>query len=153
MSQTNKEAIVKFLTQMAQQDNRSTAAPYFYVIRTKIKRYVPDGSGEDTDFVIDGVVYDSEDDARKSLKEYGEDPDRIKKLIASGKRYDYKMDWEHKGMFLTESDAEMHLKRNNYHYSSDAHTYIDHAWRAPELEAFFVALFKEFNIEPKNWGR
>jgi hypothetical protein len=149
----SKNVITNFLSKMASQDNRATAAPYFYVIRTKVKRYVPDETGDDSDFVISGDVYESENDARAKLKEYGETPERIKKLLSEGKQYDYKMDWENKGMFLTETDAEKHLKANHYHYSSDAHTYIDHAWRAPELEQFFKALFTEFNIEPQNWGR
>lgn len=36
-------------------------------------------------------------------------------------------------MFLTEKEAEEHLKRNHYHYSEDAHTYCMCAWRSPEV--------------------
>lgn len=50
-----------------------------------------------------------------------------------------------------EEDAERHLRLNHYHYSKNAHTYVDHAWRAPELKQFFEALFKEFNVDQGGW--
>ncbi|AXO92821.1 hypothetical protein MCCC1A01412_22525 [Bacillus anthracis] len=37
-------------------------------------------------------------------------------------------------MFLTKEEAKRHLKLNNYHYSSKAHTYAMTAWRAPKVE-------------------
>lgn len=35
-------------------------------------------------------------------------------------------------MFLTQLDAEKHLKMNHYHYSADAHTYCMTSWRSEE---------------------
>ena len=49
-------------------------------------------------------------------------------------------------MFLTETDANDHLRRNKHHYSKDAATYVEHAWRAPELEQFLKALLEYFEI-------
>lgn len=46
-------------------------------------------------------------------------------------------------MFLFAEEAEQHLKANHYHYSSEAHTYGNHAWRAPKTEALLEGL-KEF---------
>ncbi|MBS4933725.1 MAG: hypothetical protein KH020_20975 [Clostridiales bacterium] len=37
-------------------------------------------------------------------------------------------------MFLTQKDAEEHLRANHYHYSKDAHTYAMTAWRDPRME-------------------
>lgn len=37
-------------------------------------------------------------------------------------------------MFLTQKDAEEHLRSNYYHYSDDAHTYAMTAWRSPRVE-------------------
>lgn len=37
-------------------------------------------------------------------------------------------------MFLTQKDAEDHLKANYYHYSDDAHTYAMTAWRSNRVE-------------------
>jgi hypothetical protein len=36
-------------------------------------------------------------------------------------------------MFLTQKDAEDHLRANDYHYSDDAHTYAMTAWRSPRV--------------------
>ena len=50
-------------------------------------------------------------------------------------------------MFLTQIDAENHLKSNDYHYSEDAHTYAMTAWRSPRVEKLIKILstvnFKE----------
>ncbi|WP_212934917.1 hypothetical protein [Bacillus hominis] len=37
-------------------------------------------------------------------------------------------------MFLTKEEAKSHLKTNNYHYTSKAHTYAMTAWRAPKVK-------------------
>lgn len=43
-------------------------------------------------------------------------------------------------MFLTQIDAENHLKSNHYHYSSDAHTYAMTAWRDPRMDKLIKIL-------------
>lgn len=43
-------------------------------------------------------------------------------------------------MFLTQKEAEEHLRANDYHYSSDAHTYAMTAWRAPDVERLWKIL-------------
>ena len=65
-------------------------------------------------------------------------------------KYEVSYEWIEKGMFLTEKDAKDHLRLNHYHYSSDAHTYIKHAWRASDLERFFIELFNHFDIPQGN---
>lgn len=45
-------------------------------------------------------------------------------------------------MFLTQEDAENHLKSNDYHYSDDAHTYAMTAWRSPRVEKLVGILQK-----------
>lgn len=45
-------------------------------------------------------------------------------------------------MFLTQIDAENHLKANYYHYSDDAHTYAMTAWRNPRMETLVKLLQK-----------
>jgi acyl carrier protein len=49
-------------------------------------------------------------------------------------RYGIKKQTVYKGFFLTESAAEGHLNANRHHYGENAHTYIEHAFRNPELE-------------------
>ena len=37
-------------------------------------------------------------------------------------------------MFLTNREAKEHLKKNDYHYTSKAHTFAMTAWRSPQVE-------------------
>lgn len=43
-------------------------------------------------------------------------------------------------MFLTQKDAEDHLRANDYHYSNDAHTYAMTAWRSRRVEKLIKIL-------------
>lgn len=43
-------------------------------------------------------------------------------------------------MFLTQIDAENHLRANHYHYSEDAHTYAMTAWRDPRMDKLIEIL-------------
>lgn len=43
-------------------------------------------------------------------------------------------------MFLTQKEAEEHLKENSYHYSGDAHTYAMTAWRSPDVKRLWEIL-------------
>lgn len=45
-------------------------------------------------------------------------------------------------MFLTNKEAQEHLKANYYHYSDDAHTYAMTSWRNPETEKLWEILQK-----------
>lgn len=45
-------------------------------------------------------------------------------------------------MFLTQKDAEEHLRANYYHYSGDAHTYAMTAWRSQRMEKLIEILQK-----------
>lgn len=140
------ETIIKeFLTKMATQDNRATAAPYFYVIRTKVSDPAPTDNCDRTGWYWNDSTYDTYELLEEAVREAGYDKDEL----ANAQEYGIKDRWEHRGMFLTEDDAETHLKLNHYHYSPDAHTYVDHAWRAPKLTEFFKALNAHFGIEVK----
>jgi len=147
------ETIIKFLKQMSTQKNRGTAFPYFFTIRTSRWAATVEGSQEKDE-------YYSEDNEEMDPKNILEDECENDELSADpeenkdGKeKWAMKVPvtkaWENKGIFLTETDAKDHLRLNHYHYSKDAHTYVDHAWRAPELEAFLLALFKHFNVKPQ----
>lgn len=145
----NKQIIIEFLTKMATQDNRSTAYPIFYTIRSSTYEPTAEGCGDKTVWLWDDEEYDSEEELKAAMVEHGIDEDdaMYKTMMREDiQTYDVKKVWKEKGMFLTETDAESHLKLNYYHYSEDAHTYVNHAWRAPELEEFINALYKEFNI-------
>lgn len=45
-------------------------------------------------------------------------------------------------MFLTQIDAENHLRANDYHYHKEARTYCMHGWRNPRFERLIKILSK-----------
>lgn len=147
MEFTSEQVIKEFLIKMRTQDNRATAFPFYYTIKTRATQLVPDGLGEYRRYYLDDCEYDSEEEVRESLSEQGLTSDQIDRAMRKCQEFDVKDIWIQKGMFLTEEDAERHLKVNHYHYSHDAFTYVDHAWRAPLMEEFFKALFIHFDID------
>lgn len=140
------ETIKTFLTKMVTQDNRATAFPFFYVIRTKVKKPAPLENCDEKKWYWQDDTYDSWEEIEKYCRENDYTEAQIKRVEREACEYGIREEWDKRGMFLTESDAETHLKANHYHYSDDAHTYVEHAWRAPELTEFFSALLKHFEI-------
>jgi hypothetical protein len=145
----NEEKFIKeFLQQMASQNNRGTAAPYFYVIRERKKLPAPLENSDVSFFYSPDAnkkFYDWED-VEKFINENSDDGYSIKDFLEYGEQ---EISIEH-GMFLTFTDAENHLKKNYYHYDDDAYIYAKHAWRAPELKGFLKSLFSYFGIEKGN---
>lgn len=147
---SNEQIIKEFLTKMATQDNRGTAFPIYYVIRTENEVHAPLENCDYTRWYYIDSSYESLDELKEQMRQWDYSEEEIKKSIREACEYGVKKVWEKRGMFLTETDAEQHLKLNHYHYSSNAHTYVEHAWRAPELTGFFHALFDHFGIGPKD---
>ncbi len=145
----NLGIIIKFLNEMSTQNNRATAMPYYYVIRDA--QYVRASSDcyDKLEYYLlsdGGTIEEDEYEKLPEADDYNEE------LHPLGNKDDYepvylKKIWVEKQLFLTEEDAKDHLERNHYHYSSDAHTYVNYAWRAPKLEAFLLALFDYFGVE------
>ena len=137
MSENTTEVITAFLKKMSTQDNRGTAFPIYFVVRSSEKCAAYPGNGD--------TNYYDEDHNLISQEDYEAAEERGETVYTC----DEEMRWTEHGMFLTETDAEYHLKANGHHYSKDAHTYVKHVFRAPELEAFLLALFKHFGVEPR----
>ena len=55
-------------------------------------------------------------------------------------RYGIKKQTVYKGFFLTESAAQSHLSLNRHHYGEKAHTYVEYAFRNPELEKLLKSI-------------
>lgn len=146
MNPTNEEIIKNFLKQIATQDNRGTALPYFYVIRTEVEDSAPLENCDETKVYWNDQSFDSMEDLEKDLTENGYDEEAIKEAMNEACEYGIKKRWDERNMFLTEQDAENHLIANNYHYSHNAHTYVKHAWRAPHLAEFMKALTEHFGV-------
>ena len=156
--------IKKFLTKIAEQDNRCTAAPYFYVIQTKVEAAAYEGCGDRVYYfnpenpecqfltVEEYIAHAKECENYESMDSEDRESfdNRIEDIEYNLTKIEVSDSWVEKGMFLTEEDAENHLKRNHYHYSSDARTYVKHCWRAPEMERFFAELYNHFNIDIGN---
>lgn len=144
----NKEIITEFLNKMSSQDNRCTAAPFYYVIRTEVTDVAPLDNCDEIEFYdpINCNSYESREEFREQLENDLFEEEEIEECVDRLEEYGIKKRWDKRGMFLTEEDAESHLKCNYYHYSSNAHTYVEHAWRAPKLKEFFDALMEEYKI-------
>lgn len=146
------ETILKFLTEMRQQDNRATAFPIYYVIRTEVEEPAPEDNCDYTKWYWSDRSWDSWNEIEKDIEEnYDKDDwfDAKKRAHREAHQYGVRKRWDERNMFLTESEAQRHLEANHYHYSHNAHTYVHHAWRAPQLEEFFKALFAHFEIPEK----
>lgn len=159
---TNYDKIKEFLTQIKTQDNRCTALPIYYQIRDFKKEIRPSGYGDYTVFYSPN--YDQEFDSEEEMEDYyrkneyyleesDEDyenffDEEFEKWKDNGyfEEYAYERVAVYKGMFLTETDALDHLRRNRHHYADDACTYVQHAWRAPELENFINNLMEYFEV-------
>lgn len=156
---SNEQIIKDYLTQMATQDRRGTADMFYYVIKTSTWKIVdPDYAGSDAKTVFlsdDGESeYASKEKYLEMLREENGDKITLQEaedLFSELRQVTMDKVWESKGMFLTETDAKHHLLTNKHHYSSDAHTYVEHAWRAYDMRKFFEALFEHFEVK-KEWG-
>ena len=137
MSENTTEVITAFLKKMSTQDNRGTAFPIYFVVRSSEKCAAYPGNGDTNYYDEDHNLISQED--YEAAKERGETV-----YIC-----DEEMRWIEHGMFLTETDAEHNLIANGHHYSKDAHTYVKHAYRAPEFKEFLLALFEYFGVEPR----
>jgi len=143
----NRATIENFLTEMSKQDNRATASPFYYVIMTGYDQILPEGHGGNDKFYCSDLEndFDSMEELYACAVDNGRTMEEAEKL--SVREYSVERKFREECMFLTESEANRHFKLNRYHYTHDAYVYLKHAWRAPQLEEFFNALFDEYGIE------
>lgn len=157
-TKTDEQIIRAFLEKMSTQDNRCTAFPVFYVIRDT-HWVITDEDYASGDYRIQYVNKEDHEDI-KTEEEWDKLPEEYEDVAAdarlngvcSKEEYERFCEinvWKYHCLFLTEEDAKRHLELNHYHYSSRAHVYADHAWRAPELTEFLLALFRTYNIPPR----
>ena len=98
-------------------------------------------------FYWNDTSWNSVEEIRTFCKENEYTEKQTYDAISEAEEFGIKERWDERQMFLTETDAEQHLKLNYYHYSLDAHTYVKHAWRAPELDQFIKDLMCFFEIQ------
>lgn len=155
------EYVSNFIKQMNEQDNRSTATPYFYQIEdidyvasyhedewdrlVVVKDCEPVATGETIQEICSQLIEDERFTENDFVDADGDGVDFIweleDKLQSSDMQvYREKKTEKYSGCFFTETDAKAHLESNSHHYSSEARTYVQHCWRAPELEQFFKSV-------------
>lgn len=142
------ENIKKVLTEMASQDNRITAAPYYYVIISKKRIYGIDSFYTNDGFVYidkDGEQYESEEDF---LENKSEDDNRTVNDLE--KCYYRLEEVKHDPIFLTEKEAKLHLENNKHKYSKDSFIFLTCS-RSSELKNFIHDLMDYFEIDKGNW--
>ncbi len=145
----NLKIIKDFLTEYKTQYRRGNAMPVYYTIMDYYTCFVQDRCGEpylyeDGEF-LNYERYSVKHDLSITEEDFMDLPDVV---------YGYTEERSYqRGMFLTESDAEEHLQKNYYHYSPNAHTYVETAFRAPKLEAFLAALMEFFGISGEEKAR
>lgn len=130
----------EFARHLKEQNNRSTAAPYYYVVKAAQPMFVADGHGDKE------VLVDEEDEGRvfpTSDRTVVEDT-----LLSEGylsydatdiadrcKRLSTKDIPEKHNVFFTEKGYEEHMALNKHNYPDNAHSFVEHAFRNPEIKA------------------
>lgn len=135
--------IKELAKEMAEQNNRATQYPLFYV-QSRTDRWV---NSEDTW----DIIYYIDEDGEK-VGEGNEDLEEFKtedgETVPVRNAY-IKFVWEDQndvGPFLTEKAADAHILSNNYHYT-EPRTYVHSAWRNWELQSLFKLIFQLAEME------
>lgn len=131
------------------QDNRGTATPYFFQIKTNEKRRVAEGCGTEC-WAYDGSTIETEKEINQAVADWlDEDVESVKSKSeyekegilekAGWQRMNYDYEEKFQNAFLTEKSCKEHIKRNGYHYVEPS-DYLMHAFRNPDLELVFEFL-------------
>lgn len=144
------EALMEISKQLNDQDHRATAMPYFFQVMTEEEVPVPDGFGESV-WVMDGeICLRSDDDIKVAIYEYKEwdksnsqhgklfnqmsDYEKEEILRKVGYRnYDITTTRKYENCFFTEKACETHIRQNRHNLNKPK-SYLNHAFRNPEME-------------------
>jgi len=145
--------LIEISKEMKSQDNRYTASPFFYQIRTTKEVPVPEGCGEEKWIDEDGVEVSKEEMEEQLVENRNMSYDskvEFNNLTDAEKEYEYEeegfrkvwfnYDYNYENCFFTESAANSHLKVNKHNYIEPV-TYVNHAYRNPEMEFLHKFLF------------
>lgn len=142
MKQESVKVLKELMTEINRQDNRCTAAPYYYVIQTQ--EFVEDCDGEEHYF-LDGEEVTNEELNELTIQElednYGEGAtvdSVIEECFVRHMSLRY-VDGYDSSIFLTEKAANEHIRLNKHHYNNPQ-TYVKYFWRCPEIEKLFEAI-------------
>lgn len=121
------------------QDNRATASPYFFTVRCVSEVPVPDGFTDEIRYVHEGSSF-----TEKELKQYCEDNELDFELFKNKRcdKYCVRDVAEFKNFFFTEEGYNEHIRLNghNYGHYKEVNSYVDHAFRNPEITQLLNAV-------------
>ncbi len=164
-----KENITEFLIEMSNQDNRATRFPYYYVVMSDYKEYeecfngeyVLDENSEGMVLVEDFIKQAWEDDRFGVLEDETVDQileeltdistqyritEILEDLLSTPRRFTMEYKPRRYGVFLTEKDAENHIRINGHNLGANPRTYVDCMYRATYTENFLTNLFNYFEV-------
>lgn len=130
------KSLIELAKEYTTQDNRATAMPYHFQIRTTKEVVCVDGRGEQFWFDDEGYkVLDIEEYANEYFGINISDLDDFEdKLLEEGFQKLWVEDvFQYEGVFLTAKACKEHITRNKHHYREPV-DYLNHAWRNPEMD-------------------
>ena len=153
ISDENYEFLMNLKNELNTQDCRITASPYYYTIRQKKKVYVPDGCGNEVIYRDETELETKEDCVEYLLDYYEDEYDKddlndmslcelfdilIEERGFSPINYNY--EYYYSNVFLTEKACEHHISINKHNLGLEPVSYVDHAYRNPEMEKLLKIL-------------
>lgn len=151
ISQESLDFVQQLVRTIKAQDNRATAAPYFYVIQERATVIMRDGHGDEKRwFDWDAVEsYTREELIAEDREEHDDgldDEERFARAEESRnlEQYDVKKEWVDcpgaSNVFLTEEAYHAHMEINGHNFRNEARSYVKHAFRNKEMGALFKLL-------------
>jgi len=153
-----------FITELNTQDNRVTATPYYYQIRKPIRTYGfacthsdywvwmhEDGyevTNENIQESVRQLLAEDISEFEAFLKAHDIDPDKpisngdaelLSEWLDIEKVY-YRDTYKLEGCFFTEKAVLRHIRENQHNLPAEIDTYLQHAYRNPELQRLFEAI-------------
>jgi len=140
MRKSDYDFLMDLSNEIKKQDNRSTGAPYYYVVKCVNEVQAPEGNGLYTKYVDmqsgDYQTYDSREECKNQLIKDGWFEDEAEKTAENLERHEFAEAFTEKNIFLTERGYKEHLDLNghNYRHHKKFYSYVKHAFRNPEVK-------------------
>ena len=141
LSEKNYVFLKDFMHKVRTQDNRATARPYFYVVRSIQEIAVPSETADEHKYFYHEMAESfTQDELIKYCKENNLDFDDVKDNHCS--RYGLGTKEVEENVFFTEEGYKQHMELNghNYRHLKETFSYVKYANRNPEIKGLFEAL-------------
>jgi len=140
MRKSDFDFITDLANEIKNQDNRSTALPYYYVVKCVNDVPAPEGNGQFTKYVDmesgDYQTYDSREECKEQLIKDGCFEDEAEATAKKLERLEFAESFQEENIFLTERGFNQHMELNghNYRHHKKYYSYVKHAFRNPEIK-------------------